>query len=306
MINAPGAMDNTMGFSYFGARYYDSDLSVWLSVDPMSDKYPSTSGYMYCLGNPVRLVDPTGMESDDWVEINGAMKYDSRVQKPSDATTLYGNGAIYRAPGYSYTANDGSRIKLYDHGYVTENIWDQYRSPDFAPKTSAMAIISSYSGNSSNDSWWANRADDADAVFSAIGDFIKRIDEGGHADGANTGRITKEDQKVGFAVVGIMSGGGILLTGGTTLTLIGAGAGVLNSADNVNFSEESISQSLTTDPNAKRNIGYAKFGLSCITLGTSLSNPSSIIKDPFTLFNTVGDGHSIGSSINDEISKSQK
>ncbi|MFW5983316.1 MAG: hypothetical protein ACOCQ4_02355, partial [bacterium] len=28
---------------YFGARYYDSDVSVWLSVDPMSDKYPHLS-----------------------------------------------------------------------------------------------------------------------------------------------------------------------------------------------------------------------------------------------------------------------
>ena len=24
----------------FGSRYYSSDLSIWLSVDPMSDKYP--------------------------------------------------------------------------------------------------------------------------------------------------------------------------------------------------------------------------------------------------------------------------
>ena len=62
MINAPGAMDNVVGFSYFGARYYDSDLSVWLSVDPASNEYPSTSPYMYCLGNPVRLVDPNGEE----------------------------------------------------------------------------------------------------------------------------------------------------------------------------------------------------------------------------------------------------
>jgi len=46
--------------SYFGARYYDSDLSVWLSVDPLASMYPSTSSYMYCLGNPIVLVDPDG------------------------------------------------------------------------------------------------------------------------------------------------------------------------------------------------------------------------------------------------------
>ena len=53
--------DSETGFSYFGARYYDSDLMTgWLSVDPMADKYPSLSPYAYCGWNPVRLVDPDG------------------------------------------------------------------------------------------------------------------------------------------------------------------------------------------------------------------------------------------------------
>ena len=54
--------DAETGLSYFGARYYSSDLSIWLSVDPMSDKYPSLSPYVYCADNPVKLVDPNGME----------------------------------------------------------------------------------------------------------------------------------------------------------------------------------------------------------------------------------------------------
>jgi RHS repeat-associated protein len=52
--------DSETGLSYFGARYYSSDLSIWLSVDPMSDKYPSLSPYVYCANNPVKLVDPNG------------------------------------------------------------------------------------------------------------------------------------------------------------------------------------------------------------------------------------------------------
>jgi RHS repeat-associated protein len=52
--------DAETGYGYFGARYYDSGLSIWLSVDPMSDKYPSMSPYNYCANNPVMLVDPDG------------------------------------------------------------------------------------------------------------------------------------------------------------------------------------------------------------------------------------------------------
>ena len=52
--------DSETGLSYFGSRYYNSDLSIWLSVDPMSDKYLSLSPYTYCANNPVKLVDPNG------------------------------------------------------------------------------------------------------------------------------------------------------------------------------------------------------------------------------------------------------
>ena len=59
--------DEETGYSYFGARYYDSDLSgLFLSVDPMADKYPSLSPYAYCAWNPVKLVDPDGKEIDDY------------------------------------------------------------------------------------------------------------------------------------------------------------------------------------------------------------------------------------------------
>jgi RHS repeat-associated protein len=67
-------LDNETNYTYFGARYYDSDISIWLSacppklqrrwVDPLSDKYPSLSPYMYCAGNPLFFIDPNGMDLD--------------------------------------------------------------------------------------------------------------------------------------------------------------------------------------------------------------------------------------------------
>ena len=52
--------DLETGLSYFGSRYYSSDLSIWLSVDPQAAKYPSLSPYVYCADNPIKLVDPNG------------------------------------------------------------------------------------------------------------------------------------------------------------------------------------------------------------------------------------------------------
>jgi len=53
-------LDGETGYSYFGARYYDPNISIWLSVDPLSDKYPGHSPYVYTLNNPIMFIDPDG------------------------------------------------------------------------------------------------------------------------------------------------------------------------------------------------------------------------------------------------------
>ena len=58
--------DSETGYSYFGARYYDSDLMTgWLSVDPMADKYPNISPYAYC-----GWTRPTGADEHRLIEFN--------------------------------------------------------------------------------------------------------------------------------------------------------------------------------------------------------------------------------------------
>ena len=64
--------DEETGYGYFGARYMDHELmTMWLSVDPMADKYPNISPYNYCAWNPVRLVDPDGREFGDIYNLRG-------------------------------------------------------------------------------------------------------------------------------------------------------------------------------------------------------------------------------------------
>ncbi len=56
--------DLESSYNYYGARYYYDWLSIWLSVDPLSDKYPHLTSYNYCANNPVMLVDPDGRDLD--------------------------------------------------------------------------------------------------------------------------------------------------------------------------------------------------------------------------------------------------
>ena len=53
-------LDNETGLYYYGARYLDPTGAMWLSVDPMWEKFAGMTPYNYCIGNPVKMVDPDG------------------------------------------------------------------------------------------------------------------------------------------------------------------------------------------------------------------------------------------------------
>ena len=54
--------DNETGLDYRGARFYDSEVGRFLSLDPLAVKYPAWSPYNYVLGNPIMFVDPDGRD----------------------------------------------------------------------------------------------------------------------------------------------------------------------------------------------------------------------------------------------------
>ena len=52
--------DGETGLDYRGARFYDSDVGRFLSLDPLAIDYPQVSPYNYVLSNPLVIIDPTG------------------------------------------------------------------------------------------------------------------------------------------------------------------------------------------------------------------------------------------------------
>ena len=101
--------DEETGLYYYGARYYDPRVSVWISVDPISNYDPSNSEnyidgehnngvynsfnlypYGYCYQNPIKLRDPNGKQVDavDFIPFVGSGRDIYRGFRDADFVTL--------------------------------------------------------------------------------------------------------------------------------------------------------------------------------------------------------------------------
>ena len=124
--------DEETGYGYFGARYMDHEqMTMWLSVDPMADKYPSISPYAYCAWNPVKLVDPDGCMIDDYFSKEGkylgtdnAKTDNVRIMDEGRWNELNENGVIEHTVGYENSESfssahtsmsEESQLAVYQH-----------------------------------------------------------------------------------------------------------------------------------------------------------------------------------------------
>ena len=88
--------DEETGYDYFGARNYTSAASIWLSPDPLSDKYPEISPYAYCAWSPMKYVDPDGRDVYRYDEESGNF---SLYQKTNDSYDQIGKFKYNRKNG---------------------------------------------------------------------------------------------------------------------------------------------------------------------------------------------------------------
>ena len=129
---------------------------MWLSVDPMSDKYPSMSPYNYCANNPVILVDPDGRDIYSILEDGSIILY-----KETESTTDY----------YCW-----GEIQLNDDGKIT-NKYVEISKNKATDKTVTMTegVVTTSSGKDlPYNRYDFNNPNDATAIYNFIIDNDKQ------------------------------------------------------------------------------------------------------------------------------------
>jgi RHS repeat-associated protein len=94
--------DDETNYDCFGARYYNSDVGVWPSVDTSADKNRGLSPFNYCENNPLKNID---IDGKDIIILNAPTGAANAGIPFGHAAVLIGNDK----DGWTYISKDGTK-----------------------------------------------------------------------------------------------------------------------------------------------------------------------------------------------------
>ena len=107
-------LDAKKGLNWYdyGARQYDAALGIFTTVDPSSERYYSTSPYVYCGGNPINRIDPTG--ADWYKDSDGNYHWAERGGDIAEGWTWVGSSVSIEISKNRY-------VNYYENGGIVAN-----------------------------------------------------------------------------------------------------------------------------------------------------------------------------------------
>ena len=102
--------DEETGMYYYGARYYEPRLSLWISTDILEEKNYGNSSYAYTY-NPITFIDPIGTDTINISYVNKKWKIDAPIIADGNDVFNVANGD--KKETYEFSQGEhGKRVNL--------------------------------------------------------------------------------------------------------------------------------------------------------------------------------------------------
>ena len=103
-------LDEETGMYYYGARYYDPRVSLWISTDILEEKNYGNSSYAYTY-NPITFIDPIGTDTINISYVNKKWKIDAPIIADGNDVFNVANGD--KKETYEFSQGEhGKRVNL--------------------------------------------------------------------------------------------------------------------------------------------------------------------------------------------------
>ena len=135
--------DTETGFDYFGARYYVSELGIWLSVDPMAEERSWITPYNYSQNNPVGRSDKSGMLDDVDPTTSGYEEATNYASKNPALGKMYNQwkNDPTKLIKFNHTSDGGGSIGYDGKNDAGQDIYNVNWDPSITNKLGASGVF---------------------------------------------------------------------------------------------------------------------------------------------------------------------